>query len=41
MKAQYRAGIRSNRICGLTVAYTAKRDVKTAQTLIALKSALT
>lgn len=41
MKAQFRAGIRSKRICGLTVVYTAKRDVKTAQTLIALKAGLT
>lgn len=40
MKAQYRAGIRSNRICDLTVVYTAKRDVKTAQILIALKADL-
>ncbi|HPN33324.1 MAG TPA: DUF3788 family protein [bacterium] len=40
MKAQYRAGIRSNRICGLTVVYSAKRDVRTAQTLIALKAGL-
>ncbi|NLP11625.1 DUF3788 family protein [bacterium] len=40
MKARYRAGIRSNRICGLTVVHTAKRDLKTAQVLIALKVGL-